>query len=204
MADFLKNRETEIRLGEFTLKSSRVDTGIPQGLRMSPILYLFYNVDLLDICENITLRTSGSGFIDDVNILTHSKSTEQNCKNLERIHLACEEWAIRHGSSFNIKKYDLIHFSRSPKRFNMKASINITTANANVEVLPKIEVRILGVYLDPALRWKPHLRAVEAKAISQLNALKTITGSTWGAPLETGLRVYTAAIRPAILYSCST
>ena len=60
----------------------------------------------------------------------------------------------------------------------MKAKINITTADTNVEILPKIEVRILGVYLDPALRWKPHLRAVEAKAVSQLNTLKIITGST--------------------------
>ena len=60
----------------------------------------------------------------------------------------------------------------------MNAKINITTANANVEIHPKTEVRILDIYLDPALRWKPHLRAVEAKAVSQLNALKTITGST--------------------------
>jgi hypothetical protein len=203
IADFLQDRETEIRLGDFTLESSRISTGIPQGSRMSPILYLFYNADLLEVCENITLRTSASGFIDDVNVLTFSKSTEQNCKNLERIHLACEDWATRHGSAFNAKKYDLIHFSRTPKRFNMSAEINITASNTSVKVKPKANIRVLGVQLDPALRWRPHLRAVEARAVSHLNALKTITGSTWGASLETGLRVYAAVTRPAILYGCS-
>jgi ribonuclease HI len=202
VSDFMQNRETEIRLGDYTLESSKVHTGIPQGSRISPILYLFYNADLLDICENITLRTSPSGFVDDVNILTFSKSTEQNCRNLERIHLACEDWATRHGSAFNTKKYDLIHFTRTPKRFNMKANINIAATNTKVE--PKTDVRVLGVQLDPALRWKPHLRAVEARAVHRLNALKTLTGSTWGASLEAGLRVYTAAVRPAILFGCST
>jgi Reverse transcriptase (RNA-dependent DNA polymerase) len=74
--DFLQDRETEIRLGDFTLESSKVFAGIPQGSCISPILYLFYNADLLDICENTTLRTSATGFIDDINILTHSTSTE--------------------------------------------------------------------------------------------------------------------------------
>src|SRR5579859_4516960 len=72
------------------------------------------------------------------------------------------------GASVDIKKYNLIYFSRSPKQFNMKAKINITTANTNIEIHPKTEVRILGVYLNLALRWKLHLHAVEAKAVNQL------------------------------------
>jgi len=91
VADFLKDRETEIRLREFTLKNSQVDTGIPQGSRMSSILYLFCNADLLNICKNITLHINKSGFIDNINILTHSKSIKQNCKNLKHIHLTYEE-----------------------------------------------------------------------------------------------------------------
>lgn len=35
-----------------------VHTDIPQG-SLSPILYLFYNADLLDICERPGMRTSG-------------------------------------------------------------------------------------------------------------------------------------------------
>ena len=87
----MQNRETEIRLGDYTLENSKIDIGIPQGLYISPILYLFYNADLLDICENITLRTSPLDFVDDVNILIFSKSIEQNYRNLKYIYLACED-----------------------------------------------------------------------------------------------------------------
>ena len=76
VADFLSDRETEIRLGDYTLESSRVFAGIPQGSRISPILYLFYNADLLDVYENAALRTSVIGFVNDINILTHGISTE--------------------------------------------------------------------------------------------------------------------------------
>jgi hypothetical protein len=89
--DFLQNREIEIRLNDFTLKNSKVFTGISQRSPISPILYLFYNADLLDIYENIRLRISATGFIDDINILIYSQSTEENYKNLKYIYNACEE-----------------------------------------------------------------------------------------------------------------
>jgi hypothetical protein len=83
----------------------------------------------------------------------------------------------------------------------MLAEMNILSSGHSLK--PKADIRVLGVQLDPALRWKPHLRAVEARAVHYLSALKTLTGSTWGASLEAGLRVYTAAARPALLYGCS-
>jgi hypothetical protein len=89
--DFLKDRHTEIRIADFTLEKSRVDAGIPQGSSVSSILYLFYNADLLDIYENLALRTSLTGFVDDVNLLTYGTSAEENYRNLKRIYNACED-----------------------------------------------------------------------------------------------------------------
>jgi hypothetical protein len=89
--DFLKDRYTEIRIADFTLKKSRVDVGIFQDLLILPILYLFYNADLLDIYENRILRTSLIGFINDVNLLTYRATIKGNCRNLERIYNACED-----------------------------------------------------------------------------------------------------------------
>jgi hypothetical protein len=73
--DFFRERYTEIRLGSFTLASSRVNAGIPQGSPLLLILYLFYNADLLEDCENASLRISPIGFVDDVNILIYGLTT---------------------------------------------------------------------------------------------------------------------------------
>jgi hypothetical protein len=146
--DFLKDRHTEIRIADFTLEKSRVNAGIPQGSLILPILYLFYNADLLNISENRTLRTSLTGFMDDVNLLAYGTTTEGNCRNLKRIYNVCEDWARRHRLKFNPDKYELLHLTRTPKRFNIEASIKIRTK----EVHLARDIRILGVRVDSALK----------------------------------------------------
>jgi exonuclease III len=194
--NFLEDRTVEIRIAGYTHPKSTVHTGIPQGSPISPILYLFYNSDLLESLESIGLQTSAIGFMDDVNILTFGKTTEGNCRTLQHTHDACETWARRHGSKFNPQKYELIHFTRKPKRYNMDASMEIDGQT----IQPTGDVRILGVQLDSALRWKPHLRTLEAKAERTLNALKTTTGSTWGMSMEASRKLYAAVARPTITF----
>ena len=47
------------------------------------------------------------------------------------------------------------------------------------------------------------MRSVKAKAAHMVNALRTITESTWGCLLETGKQVYETIVRPAITYGAS-
>jgi len=137
--------------------------------------------------------------VDDVNILTYSESTEQNCKKLAEIHEECQKWAKRHGSQFCSNKYELIHFSCIKRKFNMSAEVKLE----GQRVGPKRDIRVLSVRLDSKLRWQAHMRSVEAKAVHIVNALRTITGSTWGCSLEAGKQVYETAVRPAITYAAS-
>ena len=114
-----------------------------QGSLISPILYLFYNADLLGICERPGITTSALCFVDDINVLACGKSTEENCKTLEVIK-KYEKWASRHGSVFAPKKYELIHLSRNSKKFNMFTVIQI----GNNIIKPKTDIRILGLQID--------------------------------------------------------
>ena len=80
---------------------------------MSPILYLFYNADLIEACK--TDDTEAVGYIDDVSILAIGPSAPSNCKTLKRIHAKAEDWATKHGSKFAPAKYELVHFTRDPR-----------------------------------------------------------------------------------------
>ena len=97
---FLASRTTQIKMGTYILDSLATSTSIPQGSPLSPILYLFYNADLLEICQNPWLNVISGGYIDDVSILIHSTTTEENCRKLQALYLRCEDWARKHASKF--------------------------------------------------------------------------------------------------------
>ena len=77
---------------------------------------------------------------------------------------------------FTLIKYKLIYFIRS-KKFNLKASIHL----GGIEKAPKSEVRVLGIWVDPKLKWSAHWSKVQKKASTQIGALVRTTASTWGA-----------------------
>ncbi|KAK1485910.1 zinc knuckle, partial [Colletotrichum abscissum] len=99
VASFLGCRETDIHVDGFRSETYRLDTGIPQGSPLSPILYLFYNADLLDSC-NETGDMIATGFIDDVAILAVGDSTEETCQKLQEALRKAETWALTHASVF--------------------------------------------------------------------------------------------------------
>ncbi|GFF96865.1 pol-like protein [Aspergillus lentulus] len=177
IASFLGNRTTTIRMGGIESEPYTVAVGIPQGSPLSPILYLFYNADLLEAAADSDIQTSG--WIDDVYFFTSSTSTEQNCRNLERAHRRAEAWARTHGSKFSPTKYQLMHFTRSRTKVDVAQTMRV----ADAEIKPAKTATYLGITLDPALRWEDQVKQVERKATPFLKPLTTLAGSTWGAGL---------------------
>jgi hypothetical protein len=110
---FMTGRKTTLVIQGAETEAFLVPTGVPQGSPLSPILFLFYNSELLDLCQRPKEGLTAVGFADDVNMLAFSRSTETNCRILETGHSRCLDWAKRHGMKFAPTKYELIHFTRS-------------------------------------------------------------------------------------------
>ena len=140
---FLSERFTSIRLQDFESEIEKVNLGIPQGSPISPILYLFYNADLLEESLDISLSITSTGFVDDISLLTYSESTERNVRNLEKAYRKCLKWASSHGSRFNPEKSELIYFIGRRRKVYMAP---ITLEGKKIE--PSKSIKLLGAYLD--------------------------------------------------------
>ena len=83
MKNFLKNKNTTLIIKNYTMMKRKININILQNFFFS-MLYLFYNMNLLKLCENIKSCFNVIEFVNDVNILMYNESTEQNCKILKK------------------------------------------------------------------------------------------------------------------------
>jgi hypothetical protein len=121
------------------IESFAMFMSISQKSFISSFLYLFYNANLLKMCDKFDIKTRSFEYANDVNIMTYDKSTKKNCQTLKNIHWLCEKWANRQKFVFVSIKYEMIHFSRYSKKFNMTIIINIV----NNVMQSKTNIRIL-------------------------------------------------------------
>ena len=112
------------------------------------------------------------GFVDDISLLTYSKSTERNVRNLEKAYRKCLNWARSHGSRFNPEKSELIHFIGRKRVHRAPITLEDKT------IKPSKSIKLLGAHLDQGLTYKAHLKALNTKIPTLLSALKSITSST--------------------------
>lgn len=193
---FLTGRSTRIRMAEGVSEAIPTTTGIPQGSPLSPILYQFYNADLIEDCSRDGVVASG--WVDDVSLITEGKTEEDNIRRLKAANEWADLWARRHASVFDHKKYKLIHFI-NPNTDVQPRHTALPLENVTVHATKDAE-RYLGIWLDPELTFEKHREKAVAKAGTSLQAIRGLAGSTWGASLTVMWRLYQAIIIPQMLH----
>ncbi|OGE48027.1 hypothetical protein PENARI_c033G04144 [Penicillium arizonense] len=181
---FLTGRHTRIRLPGHLSDAFPTPTGIPQGSPISPILFLLFNVPLVKNFSLITGygRTEAFGWVDDVCILAVSNSYEENVWLIEKALQRADQWAKRHAARFAPDKFELIHYNNP--RIAIKHFQTISPS-------PSSEYDVWAVPDDPC----GHDQILEA--------LRGISGSTWGASLMSMRKLYQAVIVPQALWGIS-
>jgi ribonuclease HI len=193
----LTNRSTRIRMPEGMSDTIPTPTGIPQGSPISPILYLIYNADLIESCGN---GVNGSGWVDDVGFMAKGDSERETIRKLRAACHKADQWAEKHASVFDPKKYALIHFVNTKEVDPQYTSLNLRGHSVKAT---RTAERYLGYWLDPGLEFHHHREKAVAKASVSLQALRSLAGSTWGASVYAMRRIYQAVIIPQMLFGVS-
>jgi hypothetical protein len=194
--NFLQNRTTTLTMNRKVIVSFSMRTENFQKSSLSFVFYLFYNVDLLKMCDKFEINTKSLKYVNDVNILIYDKSTNENCRNLKRIHKLCERWAIRHEFLFVSIKYKLIHFIKNSKKFDMIITIKIELNT----IQSKIDISILRIHIDIRLKWNSHVRKIQKKMIKQFMTFTKMSTFTWSVIFRKIRMLYTFVICSALIY----
>lgn len=208
----LEDRVTILVVGSYTRGRAPTATGIPQGSPLSPVLYIFYNADLVEEIDEEP--TSSFGYIDDINALACSKTSEENCCKLEAAYSKASNWATTHASVWAPKKFGLVHFTPPSRREETRAAARVAAGSPEADHGPSVTLeghvvqathaaKYLGVYLDRHLSFENHLAHVGTATTKRLQSISAMAGSTWGLAVGDLRRIYSACIAPIALYACS-
>jgi hypothetical protein len=199
VSSFLRDKSITFAINRRAIEQFAIQTSISQKSSIFSLLYLFYNADLLKICDKLDTNTRSLRYANDVNILTYDKSTKKNCRTLKRVHRLCEKWAARHEFVFVSIKYELIHFTRNSKKFNMIVILNIV----NNIIESKTNIRVLELQIDTKLKWDSHVKKIQKKMIRQSMTLIKILASIWEIIFSKSRVVYIFVIRSIMIYVSS-
>jgi hypothetical protein len=175
--NFFQDRKTILTMNRRTIELFSMQTKISQSSSLFLILYLFYNADLLKMCDRLEINTRSLKYVDDVNILVYEKSTNENCRNLERVHKLCERWATRH-------EFD----------------VTITIRIESDIIQSKTNIRILSVQIDTRLKWDSHVRKVQEKIMKQLMTLIKLSTFIWDIIFRKIRILYIFVVRSILIY----
>ena len=129
---FLTDRRITLAFDGERNQSERVNSGIPQGSPISPILfliyirYLFVKINKNHLHLNLSLKLPS--YIDDVAITVEGKTAEENSQILMEITKTTFQWADENAVTFDDSKSELIHFQKG----NSAATATVTLSNNTI------------------------------------------------------------------------
>ena len=111
---FISDRRASMLVDGVRGEEKSVDTGVPQGSPVSPLLFLLYTTPLYELIKE--QGASVSGFVDDITVYVAGEKTENSSK-LSSILKSCCKWAKSRSTEIDLgPKLGFIHFTKKKRK----------------------------------------------------------------------------------------
>ena len=166
-------------------REDTVDSGVPQGTVMGPLLFLIHISDLPIVLDpNTAVRL----FADDCLVYRSIDGIEDQL-GLQRDLDALVLWGACWGMKFNAAKCNIIHMGKL--RFHFFYHLNFQV----LQIVP--HATYLGITLTSDLTWRKHIESTASKARQRLGFVKR---NLRGAPYRCRETAYITLIRSQMEY----
>ena len=198
LRNFLKPRTFKVRCQATPSDDFVMEHGVTQGSVLSPTLFLIaLNDILLSLPRVLTFSVRYSLFADDIAIWVSHKNYNQAYSILQKVLDHCTNWCAKWGFFLSAPKSVMMVFKRGPR-----PSLDGSPRINGIPIPFQTSHKFLGIILDSNLTYRAHVGHIRARCIKRMNALRCISGFTWGADRKTLLMLYIGLIRSTIEYNC--
>ncbi|RKK10703.1 hypothetical protein BFJ65_g14698 [Fusarium oxysporum f. sp. cepae] len=163
---------------------------LARGSPVSPILFLLYTEPMYRLGN----PQGRFGYADDTAILSIGDTVDETSAMASSSIAEMVRWGTENGVSFDAKKTEAMHFSRS------KLRTAPAVRHGDVEKYPEPALRWLGIWLDTRLSFRLHVEKWAAKAKAVAYHLRGLTNTVHG-PLRSAVRgAVRACLEPVLLH----
>ena len=185
---FLKTREQRVQVGGAFSSPTSVDSGVPQGTVLGPLLFLLHINDLPQVVSS-QVRL----FADDCLLYRGIRCREDQLA-LQRDLTTLSKWGDTWGMKFDAAKCNIMRISRSQTPHTQFYSLND-------QVLTEVDqAKYLGVTLSNEVSWSPHISNTVSKAHSSLGFLRR---NLRGCPEKLKETAYISLVRSVLEYAAT-
>lgn len=186
---YLNGRKQYVDVCGQTSPHLPVDSGVPQGSVLGPLLFLIYCNDIVSvITDPVKIRL----FADDCIIFTDVHSPDDQIAlntALSNILLWCDKW----GMVLNFDKSVFLRIS------NKKNPLQFSYSSYSQPLKEVSQYKYLGLTITNKLSWNAHIADVSSSAFRKLCLLRH---KLRDAPSQVKLLAYNTLIRPKLEYAC--
>jgi hypothetical protein len=147
--NYLSNRQQKVRINNKYSKYRTVNTGIPQGTILGPLLFIIYINDMLfSIPEESILS-----YADDTAIIVTGKNWKEIETKMNQLLQIISIWLALNRLSLNTDKTVYMEFGNT--RNSTPKNLNISIQGKQIQRVDS--TKYLGVILDSNLKWEIHI-----------------------------------------------
>ena len=197
---FLTDRKVQLVIDGPNNKERDIETGIPQGSPVSPILFLIYISGVFDQVTESHPGITSLSFVDDLGFITSGYSVKEPPKTLGQVAKVVLEWGRSNAVTYDIAKTKAVLFSKAHRQ-RLNKQIAAAQINIGVEKIKfdKEATRWLGIWLDSQLKFTAHINEKVQRAQTAEIQIKGLTRTYKLAPALIR-RIQIAAVQSIVLY----
>ncbi|RUS71129.1 hypothetical protein EGW08_021108 [Elysia chlorotica] len=189
IGNFLRARSQQVIVDGVASQSESVDSGVPQGTVLGPLLFLLF---INDIGININTGAGVRLFADDC-LIYRPIHSHQDQVLLQKDLSSLQTWSTTWGMNFNPSKCNVLR-----TRVGQRGEINYFYT-LHDQILAEVDtVKYLGVWISNDLSWTPHVDYVTKKGNQKLGFLRR---NLRGAPTPSKSLAYTSLVRSGLEYA---
>ena len=187
--NYLTNRKQYVEYNNAKSDTLNINTGVPQGSILGPLLFIIYINDFSQASKlfNLIAYADDTTLTSTLSCFGHNTTVADRERKINAELGKIDEWLKINKLSLNIKKTKFMIFAMPTKKYQ------VPLIQLNDVVIERVSnFNFLGVTLDEQLNWKKHIKC--SKTVGILNKLKLIL------PINIKILLYNTLLIPHINY----